>query len=29
MLLPKSICDMTQPPKISPLGLVSFGIAIV
>jgi hypothetical protein len=29
MLLPKSICDINQPPKMSPLGFVSFGIAIV
>src|SRR2546423_1440649 len=27
--LPKSICETIQPPKISPLGFVSAGIAIV
>src|ERR1041385_4137559 len=27
--LPKSICEMIQPPKMSPLGFVSAGIAIV
>src|SRR4051812_28592553 len=27
--LPKSICETIQPPNISPLGLVSAGIAIV
>jgi hypothetical protein len=25
----KSICDMTQPPKMSPLAFVSAGIALV
>jgi hypothetical protein len=29
MPLPKSICEMIQPPKMSPLGLVSAGIAMV
>src|SRR5947207_2515743 len=29
MPLPRSICAISQPPKISPFGLVSFGIATV
>ena len=27
--LPKSICEVTHPPKMSPFGLVSLGMAIV
>ena len=27
--LPRSICEMIQPPKISPLGFVSAGMAMV
>src|SRR5438105_1466355 len=29
MPLPRSICDINHPPKISPLGFVSAGIAMV
>ena len=29
MPLPRSICAISQPPKMSPFGFVSFGIATV